>query len=777
MSYFTFQSSGLPEGLEVVDFRGEEAIFRLYAFEIHLVGKIEDFASLTLDEAIGARATLGIQPAPDAATNRYHGVLSEVDLLHAAEGRVLVRATLVPALWMLTLARHSRMFTDRAIPDVIREVLQDGGLRSDDFTLQLSGQYEVEEHVCQYKETDFDFFSRWLAREGMYFWFDHEGEREHLIIADDRGYQKPAFADPVRYHPVTGGDVVAGASFRSFHAAHRALPARVAMRDYNHGNPSLDVSGERDVSDAGFEDVVVHGARFFSPDDGARLARIRAEALLAEQRVFEGSGTVYGARAGFTFELEDHPVPGMDRAYLITRVRHEGRQAKLSPAFARLMDGDLAEGYLVTVACIPDDVQFRAVADAPWPRVTGFEAAVIDGPGSGHYALLDDAGRYNVRMRFDESGLKDGRSSTRLRMMQPHAGNPEGFHFPLRDGTEVMVAFLAGDPDRPVIAGAVPDALTPSPVTSANNTKNVIHTGGNSRVEIEDQDGKQHVDISTPPKDTRIHLGEPHEKHTHAIVENTKGDCLFSIGGNQDIDVGGTLTEKVKGAVDETYNTLQLTQIKGPQTTKVTGTVDETYDSSKLTSVQGATLERYQQGHESKVGGLKLEIYASGQNTRVTGTVEEKYTGPHVKIAAATTQTHAGNVKTKVTGAVMQSYGGNVTLRWGATTATYASLLWIIPGGANINAPNWKVNTPEGWWIFDKADFKWAKKLEITGTSRSMTAVKIEVVAGLAAAACGLKDELNDVAIGHEVDGDAVCGFEAELGICYMHAAGIKIFG
>ena len=186
-------------------------------------------------------------------------------------------------------------------------------------------------------------------------------------------------------------------------------------------------------------------------------------------------------------------------------------------------EGD--DGRGVEVVAIAASVQFRPPRRTPVPRIYGMEGAVVDGQADTDYAQLDEHGRYLVKLRFDESPAKDGKASARVRMMQPHGGNPESFHFPLRKGTEVLLAFEGGDPDRPVIAGVVPNLLNPSPVTSKNATKNVLMTGGGNRLIIEDAEGKEYIHLATPHKRTFMHMGSTFNPQYNQIT-NTDGTNL-----------------------------------------------------------------------------------------------------------------------------------------------------------------------------------------------------------------------------------------------------------
>jgi hypothetical protein len=327
--------------------------------------------------------------------------------------------------------------------------------------------------------------------------------------------------------------------------------------------------------------------------------------------------------------------------------------------------------------------------------------AVIDGAADSEYAQIDDQGRYHVIFKFEERGLKDGKGSTRLRMMQPHAGNPEGMHFPRRKGTEVMVGFMGGDPHRPLIVAAVPNAVNPSPVTSANNTRNIIHTGGNTHIEFEDLDGSEWITIATPTKKTHLHLGKPYEPASHHFELKTNGSCLFNVGSNQDILVGAKLTEEVTGVVEETYRASQDSDIKGPKETTVTkGGCFETYKSTQTTLVKGDVLETYLAGQETTVSASpRKEFFTSGQTTTVNAAaVEQQFNDDHWRsVAQAASHDHIGPVTRHVTGTAMFRYPG-VNRLWGPSTRKFKSLDWTVKGELNILCGTETLSHPKGTW-------------------------------------------------------------------------------
>lgn len=698
---FTISASTLPEDTRVVGFRGSEGISRVYVFEIYLSVSSSESQEIDLADVVGAKATLTVDRQDGRPPFVFHGIFSELSLVHEMGDRTLVRALLVPRLWRLGQNLHSRMFTQMTIPEIITTVLEDGGLTSDEYVFKLSDKYAVEEHVCQYRESQLDFISRWMEREGLYYYFEQTDEGEKLVISDSKAFQHELDKTPVRFHPLTGSDVSAKESLHSFICRRRALPGTVKLKDHDYAKPTLDVSARAVISKTGLGEINLHGSRFFSPDAGKRLAERRAEVLISREVVYTASGTALYLRAGYTFDLQDHPRPSFDTKYFTTEVEHYGNQGASTADLRRLTGLDGEETYRVELTAIPTSVQYRSEEKTPWPRVYGTEFGVIDGEADSEYAQIDDDGRYLVRFAFDESDLKDGKASTRVRMMQPHGGGVEGWHFPLRKGTEVLFTFLGGDPDRPVIAGVVPNAHTPSPVTKANHTTNVIQTGGKNRFELEDKAGSERITLKTPHSDTMIRMGAPNDNHN--LIVRTDGRSLIYAGQDMDVHVGGKLFENVDN------------------------------------------------GHTEF-------ILAGGWHQDVTGSSRQLIKGKYLHRVSAEDHDDYGSWKTDVKGTWEATVGGNITI-----TCTAGVVHISSPTEVTIKAPVVKndadtVYTKGTSFFFDYYGVKTslgAVKFDNTGLNMSINATKVEAT-GMATAATGMKME--KVALGasyvhYKIDG------------------------
>ena len=539
---FSFASSALPAGtFAVVQFTGEEGLSRLYDFRILLISD-----NLALDPLAvlnqPASFTIHRDQGDDVV---YHGLVCDFEQLHEFDGIGFYRARLAPRLWWLSITHHNQVFLDREVPAFLEEVLKDGGLTTLDYEFRLKGQYEPEAFVCQYAESHFDFLSRWLEREGLYFFFDQGSEREKAVFTDVGLAHQPlhqgAQAGKVAYAPPSGLNALnLDESVQTFSCRSRIIPASVLLKDYNYEKPSLDLESQAEVDAQGRGQVYLYGEHFRTLAQGARLAAVRREELLCRRQEYHGTGSVPYLLPGFLFQMSRHFRPDFNRTYLTVETRHEGSQAGyLVAGLQKILSGIESEVfYRNEFTAIPADVQFRPERRTGKPRVSGTLSAKVDAAGSGDYAELDAQGRYKITLPFDLSGRKDAKASAFLRMAQPYAGADHGMHFPLHKGTEVLLTFIDGDPDRPVIAAAVPNPETPSLVTGANQTQSGIRTSGGNRILAEDRDGEEHVTIHSPFHNSGIQVGSHKPGGGGSIISWTQGNSSKIVGGS-DLTVTG----------------------------------------------------------------------------------------------------------------------------------------------------------------------------------------------------------------------------------------------
>ena len=433
-----------------MSFTGTEGISRCYRFDITLVSdNLEvDFAQVVRQ---GGTFTFFRK---DGSTVEYHGLVLRFEQLNEVDGVAFYRAHLLPRLFCLGYTRHNQVFLEKTIQEMVTECLEDGGLTARNFEFRLEGIYESMDYVCQYGESHLAFVSRWLEHEGIYYFFEQTPEGEKVIFTDTMISHTPMpQGDTLSYAPPSGLEAgVMDEVVRSFNCSYRLTPAAIMLKDYNYMKPSLEVTGTADVDPSGRGRIYSYGDHIRSPEEGDRLAGLRSEALIARREIYEGEGSVPYVSPGYTFTLENHYRKGFNRSYLVTEVSHEGNQtgyllAGLTPE---------AEGklyYRNSFHAIPASVQFRPEVKTERPRISGFIPAKIDGEGSGEYAEVDGYGRYKVILPFDTSGRKDGKASQWLRKVTPYAGSNHGMHLPLHKGTEVAIAFVDGDVDRPIIVG------------------------------------------------------------------------------------------------------------------------------------------------------------------------------------------------------------------------------------------------------------------------------------------------------------------------------------
>jgi type VI secretion system secreted protein VgrG len=553
-----------PYDFAVVEMEGFEALSQPFRFTLTLVS---DDHSVDFDAMLANPATFTIYGPQGNVSTPYHGVLAEFEQMHNADGYAFYRAVLVPRAWNLSLYRLSEVYLDeQPVTDTLQTVLKSAQLTSRDFEFRLMGTYRPRSFICQYEETYLDFVSRWMEHEGIYYYFDHRNGADKLIAVDSvQMHEKTSEGEgdeqkvvPIAYRPDDRMDTgVSGDSVRNFVSQQKPLPREVILQEFNHRKAALQLRASAVVSESGRGQVVLYGEDFRSEDEGRRYAKLRAEEILCGARVFSGEGSAVGLRAGYFANLSGHYRDDFNGEYLITEIHHEGSQAGalLSGTRAHPGDGGAAgeTSYRNSFRAIVSKVQFRAPRVTPKPRVAGTMNAIVDAEGSGQYAELDEYGQYKVQLPFDLTAKNPNKASARVRMATPYAGSDHGMHFPLLKGSEVLLSFTDGDPDRPVIVGAVPNSENNSVVNVQNAHINRIATAGGNQLHMDDSKGKEVMFLHSPFHNSTIGIGSIDPKGGGSILSMTAGaNETMTVGRTNSISLGmsNTITGGYKFNID-----------------------------------------------------------------------------------------------------------------------------------------------------------------------------------------------------------------------------------
>lgn len=499
-SSLVIHSQEVEERLYVTEVQGVEALSTLYDFDLTV--QCASAAGLhpdVIDSILDATVTLRFGPG---ASRSISGVISHVELLQwgqgdpeEEEGHGAAGATyhfeLVPRFWRFQMTHRSRCFVNRSIPDIFEVILKEYGFEADkDYSLRLIEKYpdNADRHVVQFEESDFSFMCRWMERLGMYFFFeqsaldDTEDRRDLLVITDSKSKLVEAEPHENRYTHEGALDVpgrISGMSVRT-----DARPRRVHVRDFNWGNDRAATSlvkGDASVHPDDEDDEKGHGLQFhygdhfLTNDEGDRLAEIRAQAWMARKRVYRGSSGNYEWAPGHHFKLSGTPnMPEIDGDYLITAVSHQARAGAGGGGYSNVFEAtELAREY-------------RSRPSTPWPRIEGVINARIDAGEISSAAPIDDRGFYRVVLPYDAYGKVGERPTAWIRKAEAYAGIDHGSHYTLHSGAEVLLAHINGDPDRPVIVGAMPNTSRPSPISDSESTRHVIRTRSGILMTFED---------------------------------------------------------------------------------------------------------------------------------------------------------------------------------------------------------------------------------------------------------------------------------------------------
>lgn len=576
----SFSSEGLTgQTLKVVDWQGTEALSRPYRFEIRLTTQ----DALLDDEAMLLKAaTLSITDA-EGKPQPYHGVVTDVEQLDSYGDHYFFRVVLEPRMSLLRQFRFSEVWVGASLNSIIRDVISLAGLiepcssdslaavtSDSDYYLQLHDDtYVTLNFTCQFEETSFTFLSRLLEHYGVYYFFVQGAKKEMLVFCDDLRSQ-PKTETVVNYQPLDRGLEVEirQALARSFKRRSISQSQKVILKDFSGARPKLELLASSSVAEASlptgvgatpaivtkpfkayFGEYGLYGEHFGSVLDGEWLAKRRAQALGCRTREFHGNGRATGLRAGYLMRLAMHPRAQLNDAYQVIEVQHEGSQPV--PGLEHRYSDDHRHSDTRFVA-LPADVQYRPACDTPKPNIRGVFSAVIEGDNSGQ-PLLDENGCYRVRFPFVRSNSDTSHGSALLRMASLSSGAHHGLNFPLLNGAEVLVAFLGGDPDRPVITGTVANAENPNPVTKKNLTQRGFSSPSGNYLVADDNALGTKFTMGSPIAESRLALGlgafQGAHLSTKAHMEFTSDTYSHYVGDVYRSSIGKAADAKVSDIV------------------------------------------------------------------------------------------------------------------------------------------------------------------------------------------------------------------------------------
>ena len=578
-----------------------EQISRLFEIEAELSS--ED-AGIDFNQIVGHNATIRLE-ANENTTRYFNGFVSRFVQVANKGGYAHYRATLVPWLWFLTRTADCRLFQEKKIPEIIEEVFKGHGFN--DYQLKLSGNYPTWEYCVQYRETDFNFVSRLMEQAGIYYFFSHENGKHVLVLADSASAHKP-FAG---YEEVIFSELQKGASPRQmvtdWIVEREVQPVAYSLNDFDFKKPKASLRSSSSVTRqhgaAQFE-VYDYPGEYVEHSEGDRLAKVRLEELQSQHDIRRGQTSARGLGTGNTFTLKNHPRADQNKEYLITGLVLQADAGE----FASSQGGEGGEFFGCDCTVIEKAQPYRAARLTPKPIVQGLQTAIVVGP-KGEEIFTDKFGRVKVQFHWDRYAKADENSSCWIRVSQSWAGKQWGAIYLPRIGQEVIVEFLEGDPDRPLITGrvyngeAMPPYDLPAEKTKSTLKSNSSKGGaGFNEIRFEDKKGNEQVFIHAEKdedirvkNDAREWIG--HERHLIVkkdqfervegdLHETVKGDVMSKIGGDHSETVDGGHYVKIAMSDHHTIGASQNVSVGSDANLKV-GANQNTEAGEKISTKAG----------------------------------------------------------------------------------------------------------------------------------------------------------------------------------------------
>lgn len=583
--------------------------------------------NIKLPEAIGEEATVRITPA--AGDHRYiHGIVAQLAFRGVSGRFARYEGVIVPRLWLLSRTTDCRIFQHKSIPEIVSTILDKHSI---DFQLDLAGSYEPWEYCVQYRETDLDFVLRLLEHEGIYFFFEHKESSHKMIIADAPGaHLAVEGAENVAFHDSGSDDAMY--RVRSWSLSHSLQPTKLALNDYDFKGPRKDLLSKssipRDHAETGLE-IYDSPGKYVAHSEGDRYAKIRLEELHTQYETISASADYVALSTGFTFELERHPRADQNRKHLVTSVSFEAR----SDAFES--GPGAGSAYSFSFDAIPADTQFRPRRSTRKPTIPGPQTALVVGP-AGSEIDVDEHGRVRVHFFWDRHDKKNENSSCWIRVSNGWAGKQWGAIYHPRIGQEVIVEFLEGDPDRPIVTGRVYNADNMPPYAlPANKTVSTLQSrsslGGSpsnfNEIKFEDKKGDELLYIQAEKNRTVLVKNNNTETVGNDEAISVGHDRSKSVGNDETTDVGHDRTETVGNNETITIGVDRTETVGSNETIAIGADRTETVGANESITIGAAREETVGATETITIGADRTEDVGGNESITIGGNRTETVGG------------------------------------------------------------------------------------------------------------------------------------------------------
>jgi type VI secretion system secreted protein VgrG len=586
----------------VVDFMAIERLS--FPFELNVSLACED--EIAFDDVVGKEALLTL--LGNDGDRHCHGIINTFKQTGSKGHFHLYRARVVPSLWLLSLEHDCRIFQNLSVQDIVKQILQDGKITADRFDFRLQNQYPPRDYCVQYRETDLNFISRLLEEEGIFYFFEHSEDKHVLVFADSTVAYKPIPGNAdLPFNP--SSDMVPEEEYvHEFAFSQRILSGKMTRRDFNFEKPSLDLTANEEAKSFQKLEVYDYPGKYGDQNQGKKLAKIRLQESVAFKEKAEGRSICPRFAPGFTFKLTDHERQGFNQEYLLVEAVHAGSQPQVLEEQSGSGEGS---SYSNDFLGIPSGVTFRPERKTPKSIVEGPQTALVVGP-KGEEIYTDKYGRVKVQFHWDREGKQDDKSSCWIRVGSLFAGGNYGVLFTPRIGQEVIIDFLEGDPDQPLITGRVYNADNMPPCTlPEEKTKSTIKSNtsvggkGFNEIRFEDEKGKEQIFIHAEmDEDIRV-----------------KSDCREWIGNDRHLVVKRDQVEKIERDSHVKIERDEIREITRDHHVTINGKEAVVIVGSRSQTVSGDMIEVFKANHKEETA----QTYSlKGMNARIEamGTLE-----------------------------------------------------------------------------------------------------------------------------------------------------------